>query len=124
MMTKKRILIVEDLAITAMDEAQIMRGLGFEVTGIAMTGEEAIEQADRDRPDVVLMDIILAGKMDGRETALKIWEWYKIPAVFVTAYGDKNSSKTENFTVPGVFGYIVKPFTKNELESEIKRLIG
>ena len=99
--------------------------MGFEVTGIAMTGEEAVEQAGRDRPDLVLMDIILAGKMDGRETALKIWEWYKIPSVFVTAYGpDKNTSKTENLTVPGVFGFIVKPFTKNELESEIERLIG
>ena len=121
-MTKKRILIVEDLAITAMDEAQIMRDLGYEVTGIAMTGEEAFEQAGRDKPDVVLMDIILAGKMDGRETALKIWEGYQIPVVFVTAYGDKNTSKAENLTVPGVFGYIVKPFTKYALESEIERL--
>ncbi len=123
-MTKKRILIVEDQGVIAMDEQQIMRDLGYEVTGIAITGEEAVEQADRDRPDVVLMDIILAGKMDGRETALKIWELYKIPAVFVTAYADKNTSKAENLNVPGVFGFIVKPFTKNELESEFERLIG
>ncbi len=71
-MTKKRILIVEDQGITALDEEQIMRGLGYEVTGIAMTGEAAVEQAGRDRPDLVLMDIILAGEMDGRESALKI----------------------------------------------------
>ena len=101
-----------------------MCDLGYEVTGIAKTGEEALEQADRDRPDVVLMDIMLAGKMDGRETALKIWEWYQIPAVFVTAYGDKNTSKAENLSVPGVFGYILKPFTEEELESEIEILIG
>ena len=68
-MTKKRILIVEDQGIIALDEAQIMRDLGYEVTGIAMTGEAAVEQAGRDRPDVVLMDIMLEGKMDGREAA-------------------------------------------------------
>ncbi len=51
-MTKKRVLIVEDQGITALDEAQIMSNLGYEVTGIAMTGEAAVEQAGRDRPDV------------------------------------------------------------------------
>ncbi len=87
-MTKKRILIVEDQGITAMDEQQIMRDLGYEVTGIAMTGEVAVEQAGRDRPDLVLMDIILAGEMDGREATEKIWELYQIPVVFVTdAFG-------------------------------------
>ena len=101
-----------------------MRDLGYEVTGIAMTGEAAVEQAGRDRPDVVLMDIMLVGKMDGREAALKIRELYQIPVVYVTAYGDKKTSKAGKFTVPEGFGYIVKPYTKEELESEIKRLIG
>ncbi len=123
-MTKKRILIVEDQGIIALDEAQIMRDLGYEVTGIAMTGEAAVEQAGRDRPDVVLMDIMLEGKMDGREAALKIRELYQIPVVYVTGYGDKKTSKAGKFTVPEGFGYIVKPYTKEELESEIKRLIG
>ncbi len=123
-MTKKRILIVEDQGIIAIDEAQIMRDLGYEVTGIAMTGEAAVEQAGRDSPDVVLMDIMLVGKMHGREAALKIQELYQIPVVYVTAYGDKKTSKAGNFTAPEGFGYIVKPYTKEELESEIKRLIG
>ena len=123
-MTKKRILIVEDQGITALDEAQIMSDLGYEVNGIVMTGEGAVEQAGRDRPDVVLMNITLAGKMDGREAAMKIRELYQIPVVYVTAHGVKEKSKAENFTVPEDFGYIVKPYTKEELESEIKRLIG
>ena len=52
-----------------MDEAQIMRDLGYKVTGIAMTGEDAIQQTGRDSPDLVLMDIILADEMDGVEAA-------------------------------------------------------
>jgi len=123
-MTKKRILIVEDEAITALDEAQIVRDLGYEVTGIAMTGEDAVERAGRDRPDVVLMDIILAGKMDGQETALKIRELYQIPVVYVTAHGSKEQSISPKTRPPKGIGYVVKPFTKNELEREIKRLIG
>ncbi len=123
-MTKKRILIVEDLAITAMDEAQIMRDLGYEVTGIAMSGESAVEQAGRDRPDVVLMDIMLAGKMDGREATVKIRNLYQIPVVYVTAYGDKETSLSLKTPPPEGIGYIVKPFTEEELKREIERLIG
>ncbi len=121
-MTKKRILIVEDQGITAMDEAQIMRDLGYEVTGMVMTGEAAVEQAGRDRPDVVLMDVVLAGRMDGLEAATKIYELYQIPVVFVATLGDKKSSKAGILNVPEGIGYIVKPYTKEELESEIERL--
>lgn len=123
-MTKKRVLIVEDQGITAMDQQRIMNELGYEVTGIAMTGEDAIERAGSGRPDVVLMDIMLAGKMDGRTAALEIWELYHIPVIYVTALGDKETSKAGKFTVPEGFGYIVKPYTKAELASEIERLIG
>ncbi len=123
-MTKKRILIVEDQGITALDEEQIMRGLGYEVTGIAMTGEEAVEQAGRDRPDVVLMDIMLLGNMDGREAALKIWELYQIPVVYVTAFGSKEESKSLKTPPPEGVGYIVKPYAAKELASEIERLVG
>ncbi len=123
-MTKKRILIVEDQGITALDEAQIMRDLGYEVTGIAMTGEAAVKQAGRERPDLVLMDIVLAGEMDGREATEKIWELYQIPVVFVTAYGSKELSKSLKIPLPEGIGYIVKPYTANELKSEIERLTG
>ena len=123
-MTKKRILIVEDQGITAMDEEKIMGDLGYEVTGIAISGEDAIQQAGRDRPDLILMDIKLSGKMDGREAALKIRELYKIPVVYVTAHGDKETSKSLKAPPPEGFGYVVKPFTEEELRSEIKRLIG
>ena len=100
-----------------------MYDLGYEVTGTAMTGEKAVEQAGRDRPDVVLMDIKLAGEMDGREATEKIWELYQIPVVFVTAYGSKELSKSLKTPPPEGIGYIVKPYTAKELKSEIERLI-
>ncbi len=123
-MTKKRILIVEDQGITAIDEHQIMTDLGYEVTGIAMTGENAVRQAGMDRPDVVLMDIMLAGEMDGREAAMQIHDLYQIPVVFVTAFGSKKASKSLKTPPPKGVGYIVKPYTAKELASEIERLVG
>ena len=123
-MTKKRILIVEDQGIIAMDEEQIIHDLGYVVTSIAMSGEAAIQQAARDQPDLILMDIFLAGDIDGREAARKIRELYQIPVVFVTAYGNKEQSLSLKDPAPEGIGYIVKPFTRNELESEIERLIS
>ena len=128
-MTKKRILIVEDETITALDEEQIMHNLGYEVTGIAMTGEDAIRQAGDDKPDLVLMDIKLAGKMDGREAALKIRELHQIPVIYVTAHGDmpalrKEQSKSPKTPPPEGLGYVAKPYTKEELKSAIEKLIG
>lgn len=123
-MMKKRILIVEDESIVAMNESEMMHELGYEVIGIAMSGEVAIQRAGRDKPDLILMDIKLLGDMNGCEAALRIRELYQIPIVYVTAYGDKETSKSGNFSVPEGFGYIVKPFTKDELESEIKRIMG
>ncbi|MBL4740916.1 MAG: response regulator [Sneathiella sp.] len=120
----QRILIVEDQGITAFDVSQIVTSLGYQVTGIAMTGEDAILQADLNKPDLILMDIKLAGAMDGREAAAKIQDKYQIPVIFVTAYGCKQASKSVKTIRPEGIGYIVKPITDNELVSEINRLIG
>ncbi len=123
-MTKKRIQIVEDEPMTSMTEHQMLANLGYEVTGIALSGEAAVHYADVDRPDLVLMDIKLMGDMDGREAASKIRELHQIPVVYVTAFGDKETSKSLTTPPPEGIGYIVKPFTEEELGSEIKRLIG
>ena len=123
-MTKKRILIVEYQGITALDEAEMIRDLGYEVTGIALTGQSAVEHAGRDPPDLVLMNIVLSGKMDSREAAEKIRERNRIPVLYVTAFGDKRSSQAGAMNLPEGFGYVVKPFSRRELEREINRLIG
>ncbi len=123
-MTKKRILIVEDELMTSLTEQEMLKNLGYEVTGVALSGEVAVQLAGANRPDLVLMDIKLMGDMDGREAARKICELHQIPVIYVTAYGDKEISKSGNFAVPEDIGYVVKPFTEEELASEIKRLIG
>lgn len=70
------------------------------------------------------MDINLAGSMDGREAARKIRSAHNFPVIYLTAYGHKKTSDSGNFTVPEGLGYIVKTFTKDELQTEIKRLIA
>ncbi|MFC1673233.1 response regulator [Pseudomonadota bacterium] len=121
-MTAKRVLIVEDQGIIALDEEQIMRDLGYEVVGIAISGEQAVRIATETKPDVVLMDIKLAGEMDGREAAAKIQQNLNIPVVFVTAYGvTEGPAPLRTIPADGI-GYIVKPFTQEGLECEIKRL--
>ena len=121
---KKRIMIVEDEPMTSMSEKQMLENLGYEVTGIALSGEVAVQMAGADKPDFVLMDIILMGGMDGREATLKIQELYQIPVIYVTAFGDKDTSNFLKIPPPEGIGYVVKPFTEEELGSEIKRLIG
>ena len=123
-MTKKRILIVEDEPFIALDESTILRGLGYEVVGIASSGIEAIKLAEESKPDLVLMDIKLTGAMDGREAALKILEFHQAPMLYVTAYGDKAFSQSLKAIPSESMGHIVRPFTEEELASEIKRLIG
>ncbi len=123
-MTKKRILIVEDDPIISMSEHQIMVNLGYEVAGIALSGEAAVHMAGTDKPDLVLMDIMLFGDMNGQEANQKIQESHQIPVVFVTAHGSKEQSKSLKTPLPEGIGYVVKPFSEDELGSEIKRLIG
>ncbi|MDP6786603.1 MAG: response regulator [Rhodospirillales bacterium] len=123
-MTKKRILIVEDESIIAMDEAQIVGDLGYEVIGLVMTGEEAVEQAGRDKPDLVLMDIKLPGEMDGRDATRKIRELYRIPVIYVTAHRVWKRWEPQDAPLPEGIGHVSKPFTRSELKTEIERLIG
>ena len=82
------ILVVEDEAIVANDIRDTLISLGYDVAGTAKTGESALEKIAETRPDLVLMDIHLAGKMDGIETAGQIHENFGIPVIFLTAYAD------------------------------------
>lgn len=124
MVEKKRILIVEDEAMIAMDMAKFIGDAGYEVTGIVVSGEAAVDQADRDNPDLVLMDIMLAGEIDGREAAMKIRKSHGTPVIFVTAIGNKKQEKVAQRNARTGFGYLVKPFRKTELLSEIKRVLS
>ncbi|MBP7738713.1 MAG: response regulator [Spirochaetes bacterium] len=111
------ILIVEDEAITALDVKNFLLGFGFNVVGIVSTGEEAIEQAERIRPDIILMDIILAGKIDGIAASMTIKERYDIPVIYMTGNADIMTVNRARETAP--YGYIVKPINRQNLYSTI-----
>ncbi len=112
-MSKKRIMIVEDEGITAMRIKSSLEQMGYDVTSTAYSGEEAVIKAAEDRPDLVMMDIVLAGKMDGIEAAAQIRSLLNIPIVYLTAHSNEKMLKRIKDTEP--FGYINKPFDEREL---------
>ncbi len=117
-MSNVKILVVEDESIVAMDIKHRAEGLGYSVTGITPSGEGAIQKAAETLPDLVLMDIVLKGDMDGVEAAQKIRDSLDIPVVYLTAYSDEKTLKRAKVTEP--FGYIIKPFEDRELHSAVE----
>ncbi|MCA1914802.1 hybrid sensor histidine kinase/response regulator [Methanospirillum hungatei] len=108
-----QVLIVEDEAIVAESIASKLRRYGYEVVDTLPTGEEAVDKAGKTRPDVILMDIHLAGKMDGIQAADRISSQYHIPVIFLTAYADEQTIARAKEAGP--FGYLVKPFRERDL---------
>jgi len=117
-MSRAKILIVEDESIIAEDIADSLKILGYQVTAIVFSGEEAIQVAGDMQPDLVLMDIQLQGEMDGITAAEQIRSRFQIPIVYLTAYADDNTLQRVNGTKP--FGYVVKPFEEKNLHSAIQ----
>jgi CheY-like chemotaxis protein len=117
-MTERRILIVEDEHIVAMGIKRMLKSLRYTVTGIASSGEEAISKAESTFPDVVLMDIMLKGEIDGIEAAKEIKAKFEIPIIYLTAYSESNILERAKRTEP--LGYIIKPFDENDLYSSIE----
>ncbi len=117
-MSSVRILVVEDESIVAMDIKHRLESLDYEVSEIASSGEEAVEKAGETSPDLILMDIVLKGEMDGIDAAQIIKDRFDIPIVYLTAYSDDKTLKRAKITGP--FGYIIKPFEDQELHSAIE----
>lgn len=117
-MEKPAIFIVEDEAIVANDIRETLISLGYQVTGMAKSGEIALEKVALLRPDLILMDIHLATEMDGVEAAGKIHVLYDIPVIYLTAYADKDLLDRAKVTEP--YGYIIKPYDERELHSIIE----
>jgi len=117
-MKKAAIFIVEDEAIVAEDIRQMINTLGYSVTGIARSGEVAIDKVRETRPDLILMDIHLAGPMDGIEAARQIHSLFGIPVIYMTAHADDELLERAKVTEP--YGYILKPYNERELHSVIE----
>ena len=117
-MSQARILVVEDERIVAKDIERRLSGLGYAVAGYASTAKQAIEKAETEKPDMVLMDIRLHGNMDGIEAADIIRNKFDIPVVYLTAYGSDSIIERAKTTEP--FGYVMKPFEDKELHVVIE----
>ena len=117
-MLTTRILIVEDEAIICAELKSTLRSLGHDVVASANSGEEAIEKADIHRPDLVLMDIKLEGKIDGIEAAQIIQFKFGIPIIFLTAYADNKTVAKAKLTMP--IRYLLKPVQEQELKIAVE----
>ena len=117
-MSGEKILIVEDEIIVAMGVEQKLLDLGYDVINIVDTGEDAVKCAKQLKPDLILMDIVLKGKMDGIEAAQQIHDNLDIPIIYLTAYSDDDVLKRARITEP--YGYMIKPFRKNEVKAYIE----
>ncbi len=117
-MTKARILIVEDEYVIAENMQAKLEKEGYIVCGIAPSGKRAIQKAKTEKPDLVLMDIMLRGSMDGIEAADQIRTHFNIPIIYLTAFSDKEMLDRAKITEP--FGYLLKPFEDRELYANIE----
>jgi two-component system, sensor histidine kinase and response regulator len=113
-----RILIVEDERIVAMDLADTLRELGYAVAGMATRGEEAIELARQLTPQLILMDVRLAGEIDGIAAAQTIRDERDVPVIYLTAHSDNETLRRA--TCSDASAYLVKPFKSPELRCVIE----
>lgn len=117
-MSQAQVMIVEDERIIAEDIRKSLEKLGYSVSSVVSGGNKAIEDAEKYKPDVVLMDIVLKGNMDGIAAAEQIHLRFNIPVIYLTAYSDEKMLERAKITEP--FGYIIKPFNERELHTNIE----
>jgi DNA-binding LytR/AlgR family response regulator len=117
-MSKKKILVVEDEAIVAKDISVCLNKIGYEVVDTFARGEKALDFLENNKPDLVLMDIMLTGKISGIDASAQIKEKYDIPVVFLTAYADEKTISKAKVTEP--YGYVIKPFKEIDLRTSIE----
>ena len=121
-MQKKKILIVEDEAVISLYIQNSLVNLGFEICGHVITGEEAVRKAEELSPDIILMDIVLQGKMDGIEAAKIIRDRLDIPVIYMTGNADMSTVTRARDTAP--YGYVLKPIDLLHLFSTIDAVMN
>ena len=113
-----KIMIVDDEAVITTQLEERLTSMGYEVAGMASSGEESIEMAQRLKPDLILMDIVMRGKIDGIAAAQIIKEKQDIPVIFLTGYTENHFIGRAKHVEP--YGYIVKPFQEREIKASIE----
>lgn len=117
-MNKSKLTIVETKLIAAKSLACQLKKMGYHISAIVDSGEAAIESVRKEEPDLILMDIALAGKIDGIQAASEIWNRYDIPVLYLTENSDRATLERAKLTCS--FGYVVKPFKRQELQANIE----
>lgn len=118
MLSKASILIIEDSFIVAYHLQTTLESEGYRVVGTEDSGEKALAFLEKQRPDLILMDIMLSGELDGIETARTIKAKYNLPVIYITALTDKDTIQRAKITEP--FGYLTKPFEDREIFTVIE----
>ena len=117
-MSNLRILVVEDEVLVATDIEESLESLGYSVQNAVATGKAAIEEVEKNLPDVILMDIMLKGNMTGIEAANIIRQKHNVPIIYLTANADISTIEKAKVSLP--YGYIIKPFTEKDLRTNIE----
>lgn len=117
-MTPKKIIIIEDEALIAIEIESTLEMLGFNVVGHSMSGDEALDLFAKNDADLILLDINIQGSLNGIDLAKIIREKYNIPFVFLTSHSDPNTLEEAKKMMP--YGYILKPFNENDLKVNIE----
>ena len=118
---KAKILIVEDESIVAFDLKRMLLNLNYDVLDIVTSGEKAIRKAVEEKPDLIVMDVMLNGPITGVEAAARIKGVMNVPIIYLTAYADTETLRSAKVTEP--YGYILKPFEEKVLLSTIEMAI-
>lgn len=121
-MVNEKILVVEDEELIGQDIKILLEDMGYEVPYLVPSGEEAISRAGETHADLVLMDIMLEGEIDGIEAAHKINNDYGIPVIYLTAYRNEEILERAKLTEP--YAYIVKPFEERELRTNVEIVLN
>ena len=113
-----RIIIADDEVIISTQLEELLTTNGFDIIGIATSGAQAVEMAMDLRPDLMLMDIVMPGELDGISAAEKINAALKIPVIFLTAYADEEM--IQRAKPIGPFGYVLKPIQERQILAAIE----
>ncbi len=113
-----KILVVEDELLVATDIEESLDSLGYIVQGTVDTGLGAISNVEKSLPDLILMDINLKGEMSGIEAAKIITQNHNVPIIYLTANADLSTINQAKVALP--YGYIIKPFTDKDLQTNIE----
>jgi len=116
-----RVLIVEDELLIARDLSQNLKRQGLQVTKVVSSAQAALQAIDEDPPDIVLMDIVIKGELDGIDAAFIIHERYRLPVLYLTAYADEETLNRAEQS--HAYGYLLKPFKIKELSTTIRMAI-